>query len=591
MSEGDSDFRVRPGRIRSTRAPRQKSFINQVLRAAKKAGHVGNGAHGSGAGRGRAGAPGRSTFGRGRLGFSRSRLFSGSRRVVVAARIARHSGKAFRSAPLAAHLSYLKRDGVSREGGKGILFDAGSDRADDRAFAERCKDDRHHFRFIVSPEDAADLTDFKAFTRDLVRQMEADLGTRLDWVAVDHWNTDNPHVHLLVRGVDETGADLVISRDYISQGLRTRAQELVEIELGPKPEHEVRHALEKEVAAERWTRLDAEICAAADDTGQIDLRPENPGASDPEIRRLMIGRLQHLEKMGLTAPAGPGEWMVGLEAERALRDLGMRGDIIKTMHRAFTERGQERGVADYVIDGAASPSPILGRLVDRGLHNELTGEAYAVIDGIDGRAHHVRFRGIEAFAHAPPLGGIVEVRRFGGADDAQPTLVLATRSDFDLAHQVTATGATWLDHRLVEREPMAMAMGGFGQKAREAMQARAEHLVEEGLARRQGQRIILQRDLLATLRRRELDAVGARLSAETGLPQHETAAGEHVAGLYRQRLTLASGRYAMIDSGLGFQLVPWSRELEKKLGQHVTGTAKDGGGIEWSLGRKRDLGL
>ncbi|MFG1289909.1 DUF3363 domain-containing protein, partial [Xanthobacter versatilis] len=70
----------------------------------------------------------------------------------------------------------------------------------------------------------------------------------------------------------------------------------------------------------------------------------------------------------------------------------MRGDIIKTMHRAFTERGQERGVADYVIDGAASPSPILGRLVDRGLHNELTGEAYAVIDGIDGRAHHVRFR-------------------------------------------------------------------------------------------------------------------------------------------------------------------------------------------------------
>ncbi|MFG1289889.1 DUF3363 domain-containing protein, partial [Xanthobacter versatilis] len=68
-------------------------------------------------------------------------------------------------------------------------------------------------------------------------------------------------------------------------------------------------------------------------------------------------------------------------------------------------------------------------------------------------------------------------------------------------------------------------------------------------------------------------------------------ASEHVAGIYRQRLTLASGRYAMIDSGLGFQLVPWSRELEKKLGQHVTGTANDGGGIEWSLGRKRDLGL
>lgn len=123
------------------------------------------------------------------------------------------------------------------------------------------------------------------------------------------------------------------------------------------------------------------------------------------------------------------------------------------------------------------------------------------------------------------------------------------------------------------------------------MRARAEHLVEDGLARRQGQRIILQRDLLATLRRRELAAVGARLSAEAGLPHLEAAAGEHVAGIYRRRLALASGRYAMIDDGLGFRLVPWSRELDEWLGRHVAGIAKAGGGIEWSLGRKRGLGL
>ncbi|MCA3576362.1 MAG: DUF3363 domain-containing protein, partial [Bradyrhizobium sp.] len=416
------------------------------------------------------------------------------------------------------------------------------------------------------------------------------LGTRLDWVAVEHWNTDNPHVHLLVRGVDEAGADLVISRDYISRGLRSRAEDLVSIELGPKPEHEIRNALEKEVTAERWTRLDVEIRGHADDVGAIDLRPDASGSANPEIRRLMIGRLQHLEKMGLAASAGPGEWMVGLEAERHLRDLGMRGDIIKTMHRAFTERGQDRGVADYVIDGS-SGSPIIGRLVDRGLHDELTGEAYAVIDGADGRAHHVRFRGIEAFEHAPPVGGIVEVRRFGGPEDQRPTLVLATRSDLDLRGQITAPGATWLDHRLVEREQMPLSFAGFGREARDAMQARAEHLADEGLGRRQGQRIILQRDLLSTLRRRELDAVGENLSAQTGLPHVKAATGEHVSGVYRQRLTLSSGRFAMIDNGLGFQLVPWSREIERKHGQHIAGVARDGGGIEWSLGRKRDLGL
>ena len=584
MSGDERDFRIRPGRIRQTPAPRQKTFINQVLRAAKKAGHVSGQAPG-----GRWPRYGRSGFGRGRIRFSRARLFSPARRVVVKARVVRHRGRAFRSAPLAAHVAYLKREGVTRDGERGVMFDATSEQADDGAFAERCRDDRHHFRFIVSPEDAGEMTDLRAFTRDLARRMEADLGTKLDWVAVDHWNTDNPHVHLLVRGIDETGADLVISRDYISRGLRARAEDLVSLELGPKPEHEIRHALEQEVTAERWTRLDLEIRIGADDTGYIDLRPETGDVGNTETRRLMIGRLQHLEKMGLATAASPGEWMVGLEAERKLRDLGQRGDIIKTMHRAFAERGQDRGLGDYVIDGDGSDGPIIGRLVDRGLHDELTGEAYAVIDGTDGRAHHIRFRGVEAFEQAPPLGGIVELRRFGGADDRRPTLVLAFRSDLDLEKQITAPGATWLDRRLVERQPMALSMGGFGREVRDAMTARAEHLAEEGLARRQGQRVILQRDLLNTLRRRELDAAGAKLATETGLSHLTTEAGEQIAGTYRRRLSLSSGRFAMIDNGLGFQLVPWSPSLEKKLGQDVSGLVRGTGGIDWSFGRKRGL--
>ncbi|WP_234730008.1 relaxase/mobilization nuclease domain-containing protein [Acidocella facilis] len=588
MTGSDNDFQVRPGRIRHGGASaKPKSFISQVLKAAGKAGPA---ISRSGAGR-RSFVSSRSTFGRGRSAFGRSRLFNSGRRVVVKARVVRHQGRAFTSAPLSAHLSYLKREGVSRDGERGVMFDAENDRAGDRAFTERCQDERHHFRFIVSPEDAGEMTDLRAFTRDLAKQMEADLGTRLDWVAADHWNTDNPHVHLLVRGVDETGADLIISREYIGRGLRSRAEDLVSVELGPKPEYEIRSALEREVDADRWTRIDAEIRYAADETGLVDLRPEQTGPGDPELRRLMVGRLQKLERMGLVASTGTGEWMLGQEAEKTLRDLGIRGDIIKTMHRAFTKRGQDRGIADYAIDADPPGSPIIGRLVDKGLHDELTGEAYAVIDGTDGRAHHVRFRGIEAFEHAPLLGGIVEVRRFGGPNDERPTLVLATRSDLDLKAQVTAQGATWLDHRLVKRDPMPLSMGGFGAEAREAMTARAENLIKEGFAQRQGQRIVFQRDLLATLRRRELEDAAKKLSAETGLPPTRAAAGEHVMGTYRQRLTLASGRFALIDDGLGFQLVPWSPALEKKLGQHVSGTAKDDGGIEWSLGRKRGLGL
>ncbi len=183
----------------------------------------------------------------------------------------RQRGTKFRSAPLAKHLSYLQRDGVTRDGADAHMFDARGDGADVSAFARRCEDDRHHFRFIVSPEDAPEMTDLRAFTRDLMARAERDLGTKIDWVAVDHWNTDQPHVHVLARGVAEDGSDLVISREYISRGFRARAEDLVGLELGPRSERAIRSGLEREVGAERWTGLDRALRAVADDgAGVVD---------------------------------------------------------------------------------------------------------------------------------------------------------------------------------------------------------------------------------------------------------------------------------------------------------------------------------
>jgi len=160
-----------------------------------------------------------------------------------------------------------------------------------------------------------------------------------------------------------------------------------------------------------------------------------------------------------------------------------------------------------------------------------------------------------------------------------------------LQAQVSAPGATWLDRQALARDPAALSAGGFGGEVRQAMEERAEHLVGEGLATRQHRRIIFNRNLIETLRRRELDALGDRLSRETGLAFNRAVEGDYVAGTYRQRLTLASGRFAMIDDGLSFQLVPWSPSLERHLGRHVSGLARGNGGGDWSFGRKRGLGL
>lgn len=585
MSE-ESDFRVRPGKAKRSKAQGRnaRGLVAEVLRVAAL--HGGTKRTDWGGPRRR----GQSSFGKGRTAFAHSRLFSSSRRVLVKALPVRHRIGGRRAAPLSAHVAYLKREGVTRDGAPTQMFDAKSDRAGDRAFAERCRDDRHHFRIIVSPEDAAELTDLREYTRDLVRQMEADLGTRLEWVGVDHWNTDNPHVHLLVRGVTDQGADLVMARDYISHGLRSRAEELAFAELGPKPELEVQRALDRDVTAERWTRLDTEIGRAADELGVIDLRPDRPGPDDPQIRRLMVGRLQHLEKMGLAAEGEPGRWAVAEGAQTKLRELGARGDIIRTIGRALADHGQGRPLDSYAVVGDTPENPIAGRLIAKGLHDELTGTAYVVIDGTDGRTHHVRLPGVEALENSPPLGGIVEIRAIGRLGQPKPTLILATRSDLDLSAQVNARGATWLDHRLIERG-VGIADSGFGAEVRRAMDARTDHLVREGLARRFGERTVFERGMLDTLRKRELDSVGARIAAETGLAHRPAASGEKIAGVVRQRLALASGRFAMIDDGLDFRLVPWASTLEQQLGRQVSGIVRAGGGIDWTLGRKRGLGI
>jgi type IV secretory pathway VirD2 relaxase len=583
MAARDDEVRIRPGRIRPGHrgAKRPSSFVGEAMHAAQKAGHIGKGF-------GRTGADNfRSIFGRGRRAALALSSRSPARRVVIMARVVRHHGRQFVAAPLARHVAYLKREGVTRDGEDARLFDPASDNADGKAFAERCAEDRHHFRFIVSPEDAALMADVRAFARELMKDAERDLGTKLEWVAVDHWNTDNPHIHVLVRGKDDDGRDLVISRDYINKGFRQRAAERVALELGPRTEREIKESLRKEVEAERWTGLDRVLRHIADESaGFVDLRPD-PTAEDQELRAMLIGRANKLEHLGLAEPIGPAQWSLKPDVESTLRDLGARGDIIKTMHQVSGRSGHEPDVSGFALHGEEPAVPIVGRLVERGLQDELKGTAYAIVEGVDGRIHHLRFADLELTGDGG-LGAIVEVRSYADAD-GRKRLALATRADLTIEKQVASFGATWLDRQLVAREPLPMG-SGFGAEVLQAMDRRMDHLIEQGFATRQGQRVVFARGLVNTLRQRELDSAAVRLSNETGLVHHPAADGERIAGVYRRRVTLASGRFAMLDDGAGFQLVPWRPALDRNLGQRVSGVMT-ASGVDWDFARKRGLGL
>jgi type IV secretory pathway VirD2 relaxase len=337
----------------------------------------------------------------GRLLSSRDR-FAGARarRAMVKVRLVRMAGNGLGAAR--AHLRYIQRDGVTREGNPGELYGRDIDAADGRAFIDRCAGDRHQFRFIVSAEDGAEYPDLKPYVRRLMAQAEHDLGTKLDWVAVDHFNTENPHTHIMLRGVDDQGQNLVIAREYIAHGLRERAAELATLDLGPRTDREIQDRLRHDVEQDRLTAIDRRLLRRMDAD-----RITGPAHNDPFQQAVATGRLRKLAAMGLAEDLGNGRWRLAEGLEETLRRMGERGDIIRLMQRELTARRLERAQADRVIDGELR-EPVIGRVIRRGFSDEHRDRHYLIVDGIDGRVHYLDI-GRATASEPTPEGAIVRV--------------------------------------------------------------------------------------------------------------------------------------------------------------------------------------
>lgn len=370
MAIRDGDFEVRLGRIRSAGGSRKAvGFLKRIGRSAN--------------------CRGSRSRGRSQRAISRSAFH---RRVTVKASFKRMDAAG--ASKLRRHLDYIERDGTDRNGGPAQLYSSEGAEADNDDFVERAKHDRHHFRFIVSPEDADELKSLTDFTRDLVSQMERDLGTKLDWLAANHYDTGQPHTHLIIRGRRDDGRDLVIPRDYISRGLRERAQELAELELGPVSEIEGRRRIVRMVNQERLTAIDRAMFRRAHD-GVIDLAASAPGGN-PWMRQLEKRRLVHLATLGLADALGKGRWRLERTAEATLRRMGERSDIIKAMHRAMRDARVKRPIdGGAVFDPTTAENPFTGAVIAKGVADDVNDRAYLVIDSHEGRPRYVEIGGAD----------------------------------------------------------------------------------------------------------------------------------------------------------------------------------------------------
>jgi type IV secretory pathway VirD2 relaxase len=371
----DHEFEPKLGRIRAPRSRRGGRYLSQLLAATMRAGGLARsgGRRFSGERTGRGAAIGRV------LGSS---MRDRSRRAIVKTRLVRLGARGAGAAR--AHLRYIQRDGVQRDGSPGSLYSADREGVDGRDFLGRCEGDRHQFRFIVSAEDGDQYEDLKPLTRRLMAQMEKDLGTRLDWVAVDHLDTAHPHTHIMLRGRDERGENLVIAREYISRGMRQRASAIVTLDLGPRTDLEIDKRLRRDLGAERLTATDRSLLRSMDSDRRL-----AAGHRDPFQHALRAGRLKKLEALGLAHPLPGDRWQMAEDVEERLRRLGERGDIVRTLQRALSGARLERGPSDRVIHQKGLGGPVTGRLIARGLLDEQADRHFLIVDGVDGRVHHI----------------------------------------------------------------------------------------------------------------------------------------------------------------------------------------------------------
>ena len=640
---GEDEFTPRLGRLRDAGATGGRRFRAELKRAARRLSSTPGKSAFSGAQIARGSGAGRASQFR-QTPHPKFRM----RRVVVKLHIAR-AGQGLGQAAFRAHLRYIQRDGVDRDGEGGELYGRDANRMDGSLFEERSAADRHQFRFIVSPEDASELADMKETVRALMAQAEKDLGTRLDWVAVDHHNTGHPHTHIVVRGKDQMGRDLVIARDYLTEGLRERASAIVSDELGPRRDLEIARAQERDVTAGRLTRLDAKLERLARD-GDL-TRPEAFKKLSRFDRALIQRRLKHLRGLGLASARGDGAFALEEGWKDRLRTIGHEGDRIREIAAAFNTGD---GLSGRVYDpGHEQPRTIVGRVVTDGPEDELRNRRYLILEAVDGERWHVSL-GETLPGAVPPKDAVVEISPAAGAARASDSTIAriaalnggmysdalheafdpASRPDYRLAHirRLEALRRAGL----VTRDPDGRFAIGADYLARAAkfetartggvrlevkswlpVEAQIERhapvwldgvdharLTGKGFgqdtaAARSARRAFLEREgwlgedgqlkpgMRDRLAAEELKSAANGIEGKGAFLKLED--GMAISGVYERPVDLAQGRFALVACAKEFTLVPWRPELERYRGAEISVKAR-AGGIDWSVGRARGIG-
>ena len=515
-------------------------------------------------------APGTVRFyGRGKGAAVTARLWADAslRHVIVKTTISPARGN--NTSAFAGHVKYIHRDGTDENGSRAALYDREDENVSERSFNTRSRDDAHQFRIMVSPRDADRMEDLTAFTRKLMNQAERDLGARLDWVAINHYNTPQPHVHIVVRGRNSREGILVIDRAYLTHGLRYRAQDLVTRELGHKTSREISAGRSQDASAEQFTAIDKELSRAAR-AGRLRLSP-SASSLDRYDRGEKLHRLRQLRTLGLARHIHGSEWSFTEGWTETLKSLGQRTDILNTLERDTGKRLDIRSIE--------KPSPgsvggwITGRLASIMANGRSDTGQMVLVEGLDGRLWTFPLSDRSA-AHLPDPGAVISVympasqpvlpatRGVGATGEesqpSDPNLPILVNSWLPIDALTERRAFTWLDE--IDETFVGQLANGFGGDVRAAKSVR---------------QAFLQASRLDPSAREELIAAELRTAADaearrSGKRYVVLANREVFRGEYTANIDTAHGRFAVIANEGRFILAPFTEELAPWRGQSIS---------------------
>lgn len=297
-----------------------------------------------------------------------------------------------------AHGRYIARE----SGGGAVLFraadkaPAGTDgRVDPASELEQWQSngDPRLWKLIVSPE-FGERVDLDRLTRDLMARMEKDLGTKLEWVAVTHFNTEHPHVHIALRGVREDKSALDLPRDYVRHGIRSIAEDLCTRQLGHRNQLDAVAAERREIQERRFTSLDRMISRSNSvdgSTAEHFVIQRRSGPRSREREEHIDARLVVLQQMGLANAGGAGEWLVRRDFETVLKAMQRTSDRQKMLASHGALLSDER--LPLVVLDLRKLRAVEGRVLAHGEEEagKAAGRNYLLLEGIDAKVHLIYY--------------------------------------------------------------------------------------------------------------------------------------------------------------------------------------------------------